>query len=56
MSDERTKNRAAFPEVAKIVDEVRKHFPTAKLIYGQEPDGREIGSRAAHEERVGGAV
>jgi len=56
MSDEREKNRREFPTVAKIVDEIRKRFPTAKLIYGVEPDGREIGSRAAHEERVRGAV
>jgi len=28
----REENRKRYPEVAKIVDEVRKHFPGAKVI------------------------
>lgn len=34
MSDEadRQANRDRFPEVARVVDEVRKHFPGAKVV------------------------
>lgn len=34
MSDEseRQSNRDRFPEVARVVDEVRKHFPGAKVM------------------------
>ena len=28
----REENRKRYPEVAKIIDEVRKHFPGAKVI------------------------
>lgn len=40
----RDRNRAQFPTVAGMVDEVRKFFgPGVKLLHGQEPDGREVG-------------
>ena len=34
MSDEdrRASNRDRFPEIARVVDEVRKHFPDAKVV------------------------
>lgn len=38
----REKNRAEFPQLAALVDEVRRYFPDAKLVHGEE-GGREIG-------------
>jgi len=38
----RADNRAAFPGIADIIDQVRVHFPHAKLLHGEE-GGREIG-------------
>ena len=43
MSDARKANRDAYPTVAAMVDRVRKVFPSAKLLHGVEPDGREVG-------------
>ena len=42
----RDKNRAEFPGLAALVDEVRRHFPEAKLLHGEE-GGREVGKRPA---------
>ena len=39
----RADNRAAFPGIADIIDQVRVHFPNAKLLHGEE-GGREIGN------------
>lgn len=40
---ERSSNRAAFPETAKLVDELRDVFgPGVKLVWAEE-NGREIG-------------
>jgi len=51
MGDERQQNRNAFPHVAAIVDDFRKVFgPGVKLVWGREPDGREIGKRPADED------
>ena len=38
----RERNRAEFPQIAWICDEVRKVFPNAQFLHGEE-DGREIG-------------
>lgn len=40
--EKREQNRAAFPELARIMDQVREQFPNAKLIHGTE-NGRELG-------------
>lgn len=46
MDAERQQNRNAFPTVAAIVDDFRKVFgPGVKLVWGREPDGREVGKR-----------
>lgn len=40
----REENRKRMPGVAEIVDEVRKYFPGAKVIYAREGD-IEVGKR-----------
>lgn len=41
-AETRDSNRAAFPELAAIMDQFRQHFTQAKLIHGEE-GGRVIG-------------
>lgn len=48
---QRDQNRADFPRLAALVDEVRARFPGAKLLAGVEDD-REVG-RVDDELRAG---
>lgn len=52
MTNAREQNRASFPELAKIMDDVKKFFPNAKLLHGQE-NGREIGKEPEWVRMVG---
>lgn len=48
----REKNRQEFPQVAAMVDEVRRYFPNARLIHGEE-NGREIGQEPEYFKTAG---
>lgn len=50
-AEARASNRASFPVIASICDEVRAVFPNAQFIHGEE-DGREIGKRPADPPNV----
>ena len=43
-------NRAKYPEIAKLVDEVRKHFPDARVIsinpIKEKPPEKKVGTTA----------
>ena len=41
---QRASNRASFPQIASICDQVKAMFPSAQLLHGEE-SGREIGKR-----------
>ena len=48
MSDEdeaRRRNRERYPQIAAVVDEVRKHFPEAKVVGVKKFTPEEYGAR-----------
>lgn len=44
------RNRELMPELSALMDEVRKQFPKARLIYGRdESTGYEVGTAGADQ-------
>ena len=46
VEEQRKKNRAEFPDIAKMMDEINAQFPGSKLIWAKDlATGKEIGKK-----------